>query len=198
MRLRKLNNKFNAFIFISMPLETAVKGKKKAGKLQKAVKSIDQKESFNNYIYEVLKQAYPDTGISSKAMSIMNSFVNDIFDRIADESIHEKFRRLYAYFPLVNLVSTLLVKALKLSLSTLSLSAQQIMAPTKQTARKSTGGKAPCKQLATKAARKSAPNAGEVGLFKDTNLCAIHAKRVIIMPKDIQWARRIREKAKHD
>ncbi|KAI8496859.1 histone H3.2 [Branchiostoma belcheri] len=124
------------------------------------------------------------------------------------------------------------------------------MARTKQTARKSTGGKAPRKQLATKAARKSArllaapgtvalreirryqkstellirklpfqrlvreiaqdfktdlrfqssavmalQEASEaylVGLFEDTNLCAIHAKRVTIMPKDIQLARRIR------
>ena len=131
------------------------------------------------------------------------------------------------------------------------------MARTKQTARKSTGGKAPRKQLATKAARKSAPATGGVkkphryrpgtvalreirryqkstellirklpfqrlvreiaqdfktdlrfqssavmalqeaseaylvGLFEDTNLCAIHAKRVTIMPKDIQLARRI-------
>ena len=31
-----------------------------------------------------------------------------------------------------------------------------------------------------------------VGLFEDSNLCAIHAKRVTIMPKDIQLARRIR------
>ena len=175
------------------------------------------------------------------------------------------------------------------------------MARTKQTARKSTGGKAPRKQLATKAARKSAPATGHtthtpctaaypdtippplplplpspslspslsslclclplsggvkkphryrpgtvalreirryqkstdllirklpfqrlvreiaqdfkndlrfqgtaisalqeaaesylVSLFEDTNLCAIHAKRVTIMPKDIQLARRIR------
>ena len=160
------------------------------------------------------------------------------------------------------------------------------MARTKQTARKSTGGKAPRKQLATKAARKTAPSTGGVkkphrfrpgtvalreirryqkstellirklpfqrlvreiaqdfktdlrfqsaaigalqvwmifsisdliefaiciswllilylwlqeaseaylvGLFEDTNLCAIHAKRVTIMPKDIQLARRIR------
>ena len=132
------------------------------------------------------------------------------------------------------------------------------VARTKQTARKSTGGKAPRKQLATKAARKSAPATGGVkkphryrpgtvalreirkyqkstellirklpfqrlvreiaqdfktdlrfqssavlalqeaseaylvGLFEDTNLCAIHAKRVTIMPKDVQLARRIR------
>src|SRR3954463_14152452 len=126
------------------------------------------------------------------------------------------------------------------------------MARTKQTARKSTGGKAPRKQLATKAARKSAPASGGVkrphrwrpgtvalreirryqkstelllrklpfqrlvrevaqeikielrfqsssvlalqeaceaylvGLFEDTQLCAVHAKRVTIMVRDIQ------------
>ncbi|KAL1284063.1 histone H3.3C [Trichinella pseudospiralis] len=65
------------------------------------------------------------------------------------------------------------------------------MARTKQTACKSTGGKASRKQLATKAARKSAPNAGKVGLLEDTNLCAIYAKRVTIMPNNIQLARRI-------
>ncbi|KAM7253021.1 hypothetical protein ACFE04_025639 [Oxalis oulophora] len=36
-----------------------------------------------------------------------------------------------------------------------------------------------------------------VGLFEDTNLCAIHAKRVTIMPKDIQLARRIRAESSH-
>ncbi|KAK5817527.1 hypothetical protein PVK06_022451 [Gossypium arboreum] len=36
------------------------------------------------------------------------------------------------------------------------------------------------------------PKAYLVGLFEDINLCTIHAKRVIIMPKDIQLARRIR------
>ena len=133
------------------------------------------------------------------------------------------------------------------------------MARTKQTARKSTGGKAPRKQVAAQAARKSAPSTGGVkkphryrpgtvalreirryqkstellirklpfqrlvrevcqdnvktnmhfqshalmalqeaaeaylvSLFEDTNRCAIHAKRVTIMPKDIQLARRIR------
>jgi len=132
------------------------------------------------------------------------------------------------------------------------------MARTKQTARKSTGGKAPRKQLATHAARKSSPASGGikrphryrpgtvalreirryqkstnllirklpfqrlvreisqdfktdlrfqssavlalqeaaeaflVGLFEDVNLCALHAKRVTIMPKDFILARRIR------
>ncbi|XP_046911427.2 histone H3 [Dermatophagoides farinae] len=134
---------------------------------------------------------------------------------------------------------------------------QAVLLP-KKTEKTSTGGKAPRKQLATKAARKSAPATGGVkkphryrpgtvalreirryqkstellirklpfqrlvreiaqdfktdlrfqssavmalqeaseaylvGLFEDTNLCAIHAKRVTIMPKDIQLARRIR------
>ena len=31
-----------------------------------------------------------------------------------------------------------------------------------------------------------------VGFFEDTNLCAIHAKRVTIMPRDMQLARRLR------
>jgi histone H3 len=132
------------------------------------------------------------------------------------------------------------------------------MARTKQTARHSTGGKAPRKSLACKAARKSQAQTGVVkkpkryrpgtvaireirkyqkstdllirklpfqrlvkeiasnyhsdvrfqstavlalqeaaeayltSLFEDTNLCAIHAKRITIMPKDMQLARRIR------
>jgi histone H3 len=132
------------------------------------------------------------------------------------------------------------------------------MARTKQTARKSTGGKLPRKQLAAKSSKKTASITNDikkvhrfrpgtvalreirkfqkstdllirklpfqrlvrelaqdfrsdlrfqssavlalqesseaylVNLFEDTNLCAIHAKRVTIMPKDIQLARRIR------
>ncbi|KAK2703345.1 hypothetical protein QYM36_018138 [Artemia franciscana] len=41
-------------------------------------------------------------------------------------------------------------------------------------------------------ALQEAIEASLVGLFEDTNLCAIHAKRVTIMPKDVQLARRIR------
>ncbi|KAL7492880.1 hypothetical protein ACHAWT_003987 [Skeletonema menzelii] len=43
-------------------------------------------ESYSTYIYKVLKQVHPDTGISKKGMSIMNSFINDIFERIASEA----------------------------------------------------------------------------------------------------------------
>ncbi|KAI5616010.1 histone [Silurus asotus] len=136
------------------------------------------------------------------------------------------------------------------------------MARTKQTARNSTGGKAP-RKLATKAARKSAPATGGVkkphryqpgtvalrgirryqkstellirklpfqllvreiaqdfktdlrfqssavmalkeasevylvGLFEDTNLCTMHAKRLTIMPKDIPYSWRARSFKSH-
>ncbi|XP_048031413.1 late histone H2B.L4 isoform X2 [Megalobrama amblycephala] len=45
-----------------------------------------RRETYAVYIYKVLKQVHPDTGISSRAMSIMNSFVNDVFERIATEA----------------------------------------------------------------------------------------------------------------
>ena len=57
------------------------KGAKEGGKRHKK-----RKETYAIYIYKVLKQVHPDTGISSKAMSIMNSFVNDVFERIANEA----------------------------------------------------------------------------------------------------------------
>ena len=41
---------------------------------------------YHTFLYRVLKQVHPDTGISKNAMSIMNSFVNDIFERIAGEA----------------------------------------------------------------------------------------------------------------
>ena len=42
--------------------------------------------TFSIYIYKVLKQVHPDTGMSKKGMSVMNSFINDIFERIASEA----------------------------------------------------------------------------------------------------------------
>eukprot|EP00727_Mastigamoeba_balamuthi_P010874 m51a1_g6409 putative histone h2b 1 2-like (143) ;mRNA; f:263388-263934 len=42
--------------------------------------------SYATYIYKVLRQVHPDTGISKKAMSIMDSFVHDIFERLAGEA----------------------------------------------------------------------------------------------------------------
>ncbi|KAG8507280.1 histone H3.1, partial [Galemys pyrenaicus] len=391
--------------------KTITKAQKKDGKKRKR----SRKESYSVYVYKVLKQVHPDTGISSKAMGIMNSFVNDIFERIAGEAsrlahynkrstitsreiqtavrlllpgelakhavsegtkavtkytssknpgfgslvflkmsgrgkqggkarakaktrssraglqfpvgrVHRLLRKgnyservgagapVYLAAVLEYLTAEILelagnaardnkktriiprhlqlairndeelnkllgrvtiaqggvlpnIQAVLLPKKTESHhkakgnkghSHAAVMARTKQTARKSTGGKAPRKQLATKAARKSAPATGGVkkphryrpgtvalreirryqkstellirklpfqrlvreiaqdfktdlrfqssavmalqeaceaylvGLFEDTNLCAIHAKRVTIMPKDIQLARRIR------
>ena len=47
-------------------------------------------------------------------------------------------------------------------------------------------------QAAALAALQEASEAYLVGLFEDTNLCAIHARRVTILPQDLQLARRIR------
>ena len=76
-----------------MPPKVSGKAAKKSGKATKAIakdgkkkKSHKRKESYAIYIYKVLKQVHPDTGVSSKAMSIMNSFVNDLFERIASEA----------------------------------------------------------------------------------------------------------------
>eukprot|EP00441_Pelagodinium_beii_P018962 CAMPEP_0197656656 /NCGR_PEP_ID=MMETSP1338-20131121/42746_1 /TAXON_ID=43686 ORGANISM="Pelagodinium beii, Strain RCC1491" /NCGR_SAMPLE_ID=MMETSP1338 /ASSEMBLY_ACC=CAM_ASM_000754 /LENGTH=139 /DNA_ID=CAMNT_0043232749 /DNA_START=58 /DNA_END=477 /DNA_ORIENTATION=+ len=43
-------------------------------------------ENYNMYIYKVLKQVHPECRISKNGMAIMNSFMNDIFDRVATES----------------------------------------------------------------------------------------------------------------
>ena len=75
-----------------MPTKTAKavakpeKSAKPAAKGDKKKRNKKRKESYAIYIYKVLKQVHPDTGVSSKAMSIMNSFVNDLFERIAAEA----------------------------------------------------------------------------------------------------------------
>eukprot|EP01118_Nematostelium_gracile_P000470 TRINITY_DN1052_c0_g1_i2.p1 TRINITY_DN1052_c0_g1~~TRINITY_DN1052_c0_g1_i2.p1 ORF type:complete len:143 (-),score=51.58 TRINITY_DN1052_c0_g1_i2:157-585(-) len=63
--------------------------KEKGGDDDKDHKGSRKKSSFNSYssyIYKVLKQVHPDTGISRKAMIIMDNFINDIFERIATEA----------------------------------------------------------------------------------------------------------------
>ncbi|XP_057302212.1 late histone H2B.L4-like [Hydractinia symbiolongicarpus] len=45
-----------------------------------------RKESYSTYIYKILKQVHPDVGMSNESMKIMNSFVLDVFDRIAGEA----------------------------------------------------------------------------------------------------------------
>ncbi|CAK9323244.1 unnamed protein product [Citrullus colocynthis] len=55
-------------------------GDKKKKKIKKST------ETYKIYIFKVLKQVHPDIGISSKAMGIMNSFINDIFEKLAQEA----------------------------------------------------------------------------------------------------------------
>ncbi|KAB1671668.1 hypothetical protein FNE72_29095 [Klebsiella pneumoniae] len=61
-------------------------GKKTAASGDKKKRSKTRKETYSSYIYKVLKQVHPDTGISNRAMLILNSFVNDIFERVATEA----------------------------------------------------------------------------------------------------------------
>merc|ERR1712202_117465 len=45
-----------------------------------------KRQTFNIYIYKVLKQVHPEVGISKKAMEILNSFCHDTFLKVAEES----------------------------------------------------------------------------------------------------------------
>ena len=62
--------------------KTPSKGKKSSG-TKRRKKSV---QSYSTYIYKVLKQVHPDTGISKSAMSIMNSFIGDVFERVCNEA----------------------------------------------------------------------------------------------------------------
>ena len=62
------------------PSSSVKDGEKKKKKSKKSI------ETYKIYIFKVLKQVHPDTGISSKAMGIMNSFINDIFEKLAQEA----------------------------------------------------------------------------------------------------------------
>jgi histone H2B len=57
--------------------------KSATGKGKRRTKRV---ESYSSYIYKVLKQVHPQTGVSKRSISILNSFVNDIFERIALEA----------------------------------------------------------------------------------------------------------------
>ncbi|XP_020017187.1 histone H2B type 2-K1 [Castor canadensis] len=66
------------------PQSRGRRGRSSGGKTSK--RHSQRKEPYSMYIYKVLKQVHPDISISAKAMSIMNSFVNDIFERLAGEA----------------------------------------------------------------------------------------------------------------
>ena len=67
---------------VKTPGKKVAKTAKKAGSSRKSKRT----ETYSSYIYKVLKQVHPDTGISKRGMGIMNSFINDIFERIATEA----------------------------------------------------------------------------------------------------------------
>ena len=60
--------------------------KKRVAKEAKVAAKRRRTETFSVYIYRVLKQVHPETGISKRSMQIMNSFINDIFEKIALEA----------------------------------------------------------------------------------------------------------------
>ena len=60
------------------PRARAAGGKKKVKR--------SRRETFNIYIYKVLKQVHPEVGVSKKGMSVLNSFILDIFERVTGEA----------------------------------------------------------------------------------------------------------------
>lgn len=69
------------------PLAGKTLPRKELGSEKKSKKKHKKNvETYKIYIYKVLKQVHPDIGISSNAMGIMNSFVNDIFEKVAAEA----------------------------------------------------------------------------------------------------------------
>ena len=65
------------------PSKKSAKAPKKATGKKSHKKRV---ETYNTYIYKVLKQVHPEVGVSKKGISILNTFVNDIFGRIATEA----------------------------------------------------------------------------------------------------------------
>mmetsp|Transcript_1126 Transcript_1126/g.2832 ORF Transcript_1126/g.2832 Transcript_1126/m.2832 type:complete len:126 (-) Transcript_1126:36-413(-) len=62
------------------------KSPKKAVSKHQSKRSKKRVETYATYIYKVLKQIHPNIGISQKSMSTMNSFVSDMFEKIASEA----------------------------------------------------------------------------------------------------------------
>jgi len=61
------------------------KGMKKTSSSAAKGRRRSRHETYSSYIFKVLRQCHPEVNISKKAMAIMNSFVNDIFERVAGE-----------------------------------------------------------------------------------------------------------------
>ena len=66
--------------------KTPSKKSRKSSKKSTSTRRKRRVESYSTYIYRVLKQVHPETGISKSGMSIMNSFINDVFERVCAEA----------------------------------------------------------------------------------------------------------------
>ena len=66
--------------------KTPSKKSTKSSKKSTSTRLKRRVESYSTYIYRVLKQVHPVTGISKSGMSIMNSFINDVFERVCAEA----------------------------------------------------------------------------------------------------------------
>lgn len=67
------------------PTEAKVKEPEPQAEAEAARRARTRQEAYSTYIHRVLKQIHPNTGISRQGMSIMNSFINDVFERLAAE-----------------------------------------------------------------------------------------------------------------
>merc|ERR1711957_920161 len=72
---------------IKMPAKSGKASKIVAKKSPTAPRRKKRTESFSVYIFRVLKQVHEKTGISKRSMSIMNSFINDVFEKISSEAV---------------------------------------------------------------------------------------------------------------
>ncbi|KAF3648516.1 histone H2B.11 [Capsicum chacoense] len=61
-------------------------GEKRKKKRAKVGGGVGPSEGYRTYVYKVMKQVHPDMGISSKAMTILNNLMGDMFERIANEA----------------------------------------------------------------------------------------------------------------
>ena len=66
--------------------KTPSKKSRKSSKKSSTTRRKRRVESYSTYIYKVLKQVHPETGISKRGMSIMNSFINDVFECVCMEA----------------------------------------------------------------------------------------------------------------
>lgn len=77
-RKRKISGEQKKVIPTRVEVEVETKAKNRKRK--------NSRESYKCYVFKMLKQVHADVGISSKAMAIMDSFINDFFDNLVNEA----------------------------------------------------------------------------------------------------------------